>query len=120
MKKIYFLFAMMVTALCFSLDASAQETRHVTLSATGILSVAEQDVPDGRFEFDVSHMNFDTNQEMSQFFQERSTEDYMLRAAPDNNLVYIIIRGDKHPEWTVQDWNHHLENKLSEQPIVKD
>lgn len=120
MKKIYFLFAMLVTALCFSFDASAQETRQVNLSADGILSLAEQDVPDGRFQFDVSHMNFDSNQEMSQFFSQRSSEDFMLRAAPESKIVYIIIRGGNHPGWTVQDWNNHLANSLSEQPIVKD
>lgn len=120
MKKVYFLFAMMVTALCFSFDASAQETRQLNLSSNGILSLAEQDQPDGRFQFDVSHMEFANNQEMSAFFSQRSTEDYMMRAAPDNNIVYVIIRGDNHPEWSVQDWNNHLANKLAEQPIVKD
>lgn len=103
---------------CFSLVANAQETRSAILTNDGIVQISEDHTPDGRFVFDISHMEFDSDSEMTSYFQSRCGENYVLRALPHENKVFMIIRGDKQPDWTVSDWNNHLSEQLADKAIV--
>lgn len=98
---------------------NAQETRQVNLTEEGYLLISEDHEPNGRFEFDISHMEFDSNSEMSAYFQTRCCENFLLRALPHENKVYMIVRGDKNPDWTVSEWNTHIAERLADQPILK-
>lgn len=120
MKQINLLIAAFTTVLMLcGAQMNAQETRQVDLSDEGIISIPEEHEPNGRFEFDISHMDFDSDSEMSQFFQSRCFENFVMRALPHENKVYMVVRGDKQPNWTVSDWNAHIAGQLAELPITK-
>lgn len=103
-----------------SATSFAQETREVNLTEEGYVQLSEDQEPDGRFVFDISHMEFESDSEMSSYFQSRCCENFVLRALPHENKVYMIIRGDKQPSWTVSEWNAHIADRLQEQPILND
>src|SRR5690606_32850943 len=105
-----FSFAMI---LIFSASGIAQDSRTAILNHDGIVQISENDVPDGRFEFDVSHLNFKSGSEMTTFFQERSGEHFILRALPHENKVIMLVRGENQPEWSVAEWNAHLTEVLA-------
>lgn len=120
MKQINLLIAAFTALLClYGAQLNAQESRQVNLTEDGYITISEEHEPNGRFEFDISHMEFDSDSEMSAFFQSRCCENFVLRALPQENKVYMVVRGDKQPDWTVSDWNAHFAERLAEQPIIK-
>ena len=110
----------LVVFLLTGVVSNAQETREVNLTEEGYIQLSEDQEPDGRFVFDISHMEFDSDSEMSSYFQSRCCENFVLRAVPHENKVLMIVRGDKQPNWTVSDWNAHIAERLAEQPILND
>lgn len=117
MKKLLQPILILASLLIFSM-AHAQEQRQATLTPEGTIQLSEDHEPDGRFEIDLGEMEFESSAAMTAYFQERCEENYILRALPHENKVIMIIRGDKKPEWSIDQWNAHLAQKLSEQPIT--
>lgn len=110
----------LVLFLLTSVASNAQDTREVSLTEEGYIQLSEDQEPDGRFVFDISHMEFESDSEMSSYFKSRCCENFVLRALPHENKVYMIVRGDKQPNWSVSDWNAHIAERLEEQPILND
>lgn len=96
----------------------AQEQRQAILTPEGTIQLSSEHEPNGRFEIDLGEMEFESSSAMTAYFQERCQENFVLRALPSENKVIMIIRGDKNPEWTVAQWNAHLAQKLSDNPIT--
>ncbi len=116
MKKLLQPILILAALLIFSV-AHAQEQRQATLTPEGVIQLSEEHEPNGRFEIDLGEMEFESSSAMTAYFQERCKENFVLRALPNENKVIMIIRGDKHPEWSVAQWNVHLAQKLGETPI---
>lgn len=118
MKQVKLLLAFFI-AILLTTTLSAQDTRQAQLTAEGYIQLAENDTPDGRFMIDIAGFEFETPSEMTEFFQQRCEENYMLRAIPHENKVMLIVRGNKQPDWNVADWNAHFAEKLAEKPIIQ-
>lgn len=118
LMKLMATFFSLAILTCFTVVANAQETRTAILTNDGIVQISEDHTPDGRFVFDISHMEFDSDSEMTSFFQARCGDNYVLRALPHENKVFMIVRGDKQPDWTVGDWNNHLSEQLAGKAIL--
>lgn len=117
MKKLLQPILLFTALLVFSVTY-AQEQRQAILTEDGTIQLSEEHEPDGRFEIDLGDLEFESSHEMTAYFQERCQENFVLRALPNENKVIMIIRGDKNPDWTVAQWNAHLAQKLSENPIT--
>lgn len=107
----------MMMLLFSATDVYSQESRTATLTSEGIVQISENDVPDGRFVIDVSHMEFESGSAMTNYFMERSGENFMFRALPHENKVIMLIRGNAQPDWGVAEWNAHLASELSDNAI---
>ena len=117
MKKLLRPFLLIAALLVFSVTY-AQAQRQAQLTPEGTIQISEDHEPNGKFEISLGDMEFESTRAMSAYFQERCQENFILRALPHENKVIMIIRGNKNPEWTAADWNAHLAQKLSEQPII--
>ncbi len=103
--------------LFFVSEGFSQETRSAILTNDGIVQIPEDEVPDGRFDVDVSHMVFSDNSEMTTFFMERSDENFMFRALPHENKAILLVRGSNQPDWSVTEWNAYIASKLADKAI---
>ncbi|TVR40001.1 MAG: hypothetical protein EA392_04780 [Cryomorphaceae bacterium] len=96
---------------------SAQDVRLANLTPEGFIELNANDEPDGHFIIDVSHMSFESPAEMTQYFQARCCENFLLRGMPSEGKVLLVVKGNNKPNWDVAAWNAHFAERLEENPI---
>ena len=103
-----------------SVAAYAQKPQEAKLTEKGIVELSADSEPNGYFTFDISSLEFEDISTAAQFFESKAGKYYRFRPLSlESKQAIIYIDGNANPNWTVEDWNSHLNEELSKNPIKR-
>jgi len=97
----------MLCVLCMLLTSMvtfAQEQRATINQEGKIVLPASASVSDA-YTIDIAADQFDSQQDLMAYFNERSSADINFRVLRDRNEVMLILNRKNHPDRTLNQWN---------------
>jgi len=119
MKKLLYATFMLVFVSAFQSHSQAQELVQVSISPTGVLQLPVNASPNDAFKIDVSNLNFASEQEMIQYFNQKCGDNHIFRAVANENAAILHLQTKRQPNWTQSDWNAYLLTETTSKPIVQ-
>lgn len=88
-----------------------------SISVDGIISLPANQPLSDKYLFDLSHLNFENETAMVEFFSEKGGENYFIRPLPLENKAVLYLKCSSKPNWSCSDWNSHLQQEMLANPI---
>jgi|LakMenE01Jun11ns_1017448.scaffolds.fasta_scaffold9702612_2 hypothetical protein len=103
----------------FEYSAAAQVRPTATLNNQGVVQLPIDKPISTHYEFDLSQHGFKTDAEMLEYLSTKSEVDYFVRANTETKKAILVLDRSQHPDWTIEQWNQHLQNKTSNKSFKK-
>jgi hypothetical protein len=117
-KKMLMMFMMVFGGVLASSEITAQQNKPVAaLSTAGILQLPTNVALASAYQVDISHMQFATEKQAVEFFASHKLADVVVRPIFSENVAVVMLQLQKHPSWTVEQWNAHLASVTAAQPL---
>ena len=116
-KQLLMMFTLLFGGVLFSSEIMAQSKPVATLSSNGVLQLPTNLPLAGSYQFDITSMQFATENDAVQFFAGKQYADFTVRPNFNLNKAIVMLNLSQHPSWSVQQWNAHLSSVTAAQPL---
>lgn len=118
-KHLLMMLMLLSGGVLFSTEANSQNSNKpvATLSNSGILQLPTNVALAPAYQVSISSMGFATEKEAVEFFSNHKFADFTVRPNFTSNTAVVMLQLEKHPGWTVQQWNALLNSATAAQPL---
>lgn len=89
------------------------------INENGIIQIPTDIEIKSSYFIDLSGFNFENEEAMTAFLKERECELFVFRANPSQNKGILMLQKKRHPEWSAEQWNAVLAEKLAANPLIQ-
>ncbi len=117
-RKLLLLPLLFVAGMLFSQEAISQQKPAASLSNTGVLQLPTNLPLSPAYVVSLSSFGFANETQAVQFFSSKSYDSFFVRPNVSQNKAVIMLELDKHPGWTVTNWNNLLNSQTTTTPLL--
>jgi hypothetical protein len=117
-KKLVMFALLLLGGMLVSSEMQGQQKPTASLSAAGIIQLPSNVALSSAYVFDIASLQFQTEKEAIEFFSARKFDEMVIRPNMTQAKAVLMLDLNKHPGWTVAQWNTLISGLTTAQPIV--
>lgn len=107
--------ALMLFAM--QLEVHAQTPTIIKLNEDGVIRLPEHQAIQKTYYLDVSHLNFQNDDELIAFVKDKYGESYLLRASSNPKTVIMVLKIPENPSRTKEQWRDKVMKESTLKPL---
>lgn len=117
-RKLLLMPLLFVAGLLFSQEAISQQKPAATLTNNGVLQLPANLPLAPAYVISLSSFGFTSEAQAVQYFSSKSYDSFFIRPNVAQNKAVIQLSIEKHPGWTVSNWNNLLNSQTTTTPLL--
>lgn len=117
-RKLLLLPLLFVAGMLFSQEALSQQKPAASLASNGVLQLPTNTPLASAYVVPLTSFGFANETQAAQYFSSKSYDSFFLRPNFSQNKAIIMLELDKHPGWTVSNWNNLLNSQTTTTPLL--